>query len=435
MSEKIVVPALGESVTEATVSRWLKSVGEKVNSDEPIVELETDKVNVEVPSPSNGVLENISVNEGDTVEVGALLGSIGVSAIKTSEKKEKKYKPPLKKEEEEDEVPRIFEEENGKKHKKEKRVQKKLILKESKEELPLVLDEEVKTEDYPNEKIASPSARKIANEKNINLKNIKGTGKNGVILKEDLLSLMGSRPAPNKRKATHGPEERIKMTRLRMTIAKRLKEAQNNAAMLTTFNEVDMFQVIQMKNDYKNEFQKKYSTKLGFMSFFVKACVSALKNFPAINAEIQDGTIVYKNYYNISFAVGTDRGLVVPVLRGPDEMSFADIEKNIASLGEKAREGKISIEDLQGGTFTITNGGIYGSMLSTPILNPPQSGVLGMHNIIERPVVKNNQIVIRPMMYLALSYDHRIVDGKEAVSFLKNIKESLEEPQRLFLNV
>ena len=433
MSEKIVVPALGESVTEATVSRWLKSVGEKVNSDEPIVELETDKVNVEVPSPSNGVLENISVNEGDTVEVGALLGSVGVSAIKTSEKKEKKYKPPLKKEE--DEVPRIFEEENEKKQKKEKPVQEKLILKESKEELPLVLDEEVKTEDYPNEKIASPSARKIANEKNINLKNIKGTGKNGVILKEDLLSLMGSRPAPNKRKATHGPEERIKMTRLRMTIAKRLKEAQNNAAMLTTFNEVDMFQVIQMKNDYKNEFQKKYSTKLGFMSFFVKACVSALKNFPAINAEIQDGTIVYKNYYNISFAVGTDRGLVVPVLRGPDEMSFADIEKNIASLGEKAREGKISIEDLQGGTFTITNGGIYGSMLSTPILNPPQSGVLGMHNIIERPVVKNNQIVIRPMMYLALSYDHRIVDGKEAVSFLKNIKESLEEPQRLFLNV
>ena len=432
MSEKIVVPALGESVTEATVSKWLKSVGEKVNSDEPIVELETDKVNVEVPSPSNGVLENISVNEGDTVEVGALLGSIGVRAIKTAVKKEKKYKPPLKKE---DEGPRIFEEENEKKQKKEKSTPEKLTLEESKEELPLVLDEEVETKDYSDEKIASPSARKIANEKNINLKDIKGTGKNGVILKEDLLNLMGSKPAPNKRKVTHGQEERIKMTRLRMTIAKRLKEAQNNAAMLTTFNEVDMFQVIQMKNDYKNEFQKKYSTKLGFMSFFVKACVSALKNFPAINAEIQDGTIVYKNYYNISFAVGTDRGLVVPVLRSPDEMSFADIEKNIASLGEKAREGKISIEDLQGGTFTITNGGIYGSMLSTPILNPPQSGVLGMHNIIERPVVKNGQITIRPMMYLALSYDHRIVDGKEAVSFLKNIKESLEEPQRLFLNV
>ena len=433
MSEKIVVPALGESVTEATVSRWLKNVGEKVNSDEPIVELETDKVNVEVPSPSNGVLENISVNEGDTVEVGTLLGSIGVSAIKTSEKKEKKYKPPLKKEE--DEVPRIFEEENEKKQKKEKPVQEKLILKESKEELPLVLDEEVKTEDYPNEKIASPSARKIANEKNINLREIKGSGKNGVILKEDLLNLMGSKPGPNKRKATHGPEERIKMTRLRMTIAKRLKEAQNNAAMLTTFNEVDMFEIIQMKNNYKNEFKKKYSTKLGFMSFFVKACVSALKNFPAINSEIQDGTIVYKNYYNISFAVGTDKGLVVPVLRSPDEMSFADIEKNIASLGEKARDGKIAIEDLQGGTFTITNGGIYGSMLSTPIINPPQSGVLGMHNIIERPVAKNGQVIVRPMMYLALSYDHRIVDGKEAVSFLKNIKESLEEPQRLFLNV
>ena len=434
MSEKIVVPALGESVTEATVSRWLKNVGEKVNSDEPIVELETDKVNVEVPSPTDGVLENISVKEGDTVEVGALLGSIGAKKAQKSEKKEKKYKPPVK-EEEEEETPRMFEEENGKKKKKEKRAPEKLVLKELKEELPLVLDEEVKTEDYSNEKIASPSARKIANEKNINLKDIKGTGKNGVILKEDLLSLMGSKPAPNKRKFTHGPEERIKMTRLRMTIAKRLKEAQNNAAMLTTFNEVDMFDVIQMKNDYKNEFKKKYSTKLGFMSFFVKACVSALKNFPAINAEIQDGTIVYKNYYNISFAVGTDRGLVVPVLRSPDEMSFADIEKNIASLGDKAREGRISIEDLQGGTFTITNGGIYGSMLSTPILNPPQSGVLGMHNIIERAVVKNSQIVIRPMMYLALSYDHRIVDGKEAVSFLKNIKESLEEPQRLFLNV
>ena len=434
MSEKIVVPALGESVTEATVSRWLKNVGEKVNSDEPIVELETDKVNVEVPSPSNGVLENISVNEGDTVEVGALLGSIGLSAVKTSEKKEKKYKPPVK-EEEEEEAPRMFEEENGKKKKKEKRAPEKLVLKELKEELPLVLDEEVKTEDYSNEKIASPSARKIANEKNINLKDIKGTGKNGVILKEDLLSLMGSKPAPNKRKFTHGPEERIKMTRLRMTIAKRLKEAQNNAAMLTTFNEVDMYEIIQMKNNYKDEFQKKYSTKLGFMSFFVKACVVGLKNFPAINAEIQDETIVYKNYYNISFAVGTDRGLVVPVLRNPDEMSFADIEKNIASLGQKARDGKISIEDLQGGTFTVTNGGIYGSMLSTPILNPPQSGVLGMHNIIERPVVKNGQITIRPMMYLALSYDHRIVDGKEAVSFLKNIKESLEEPRRLFLNV
>ncbi len=429
MSEKIVVPALGESVTEATVSKWLKTVGEKVDSDEPVVELETDKVNVEVPSPSDGILENISVKEGDTVEVGALLGSIGAKKIQKIEKEEKKYTPPPKKEET---VPKIFDKPVEKKHKK---VEQKLILNETPIEPPLILSKEITSDTQVEEQTLSPSARKIANEKNIDLSKIAGSGKNGVILKEDLLNLMGSKPTPNKRKITHGPEEKIKMTRLRMTIAKRLKEAQNNAAMLTTFNEVDMSKVIQMKNDYKNEFIKKYSTKLGFMSFFVKACVAALKNYPAINAEIQGDSIVYKNYYNISFAVGTDKGLVVPVLRSPDEMSFAEIEKNILSLGEKARDGKISIEDLQGGTFTITNGGIYGSMLSTPILNPPQSGVLGMHNIIERAVVRDGQIIIRPMMYLALSYDHRIVDGKEAVSFLKNIKDSLEEPQRLFLNV
>jgi|TARA_A100001037_G_scaffold279137_1_gene280687 2-oxoglutarate dehydrogenase E2 component (dihydrolipoamide succinyltransferase) len=429
MSEKIVVPALGESVTEATVSKWLKTVGEKVDSDEPVVELETDKVNVEVPSPSDGILENISVKEGDTVEVGALLGSIGAKKIQKIEKEEKKYTPPPKKEET---VPKIFDKPVEKKHKK---VEQKLILNETPIEPPLILSKEITSDTQVEEQTLSPSARKIASEKNIDLSKIAGSGKNGVILKEDLLNLMGSKPTPNKRKITHGPEEKIKMTRLRMTIAKRLKEAQNNAAMLTTFNEVDMSKVIQMKNDYKNEFIKKYSTKLGFMSFFVKACVAALKNYPAINAEIQGDSIVYKNYYNISFAVGTDKGLVVPVLRSPDEMSFAEIEKNILSLGEKARDGKISIEDLQGGTFTITNGGIYGSMLSTPILNPPQSGVLGMHNIIERAVVRDGQIIIRPMMYLALSYDHRIVDGKEAVSFLKNIKDSLEEPQRLFLNV
>ena len=246
---------------------------------------------------------------------------------------------------------------------------------------------------------------------------------------------MGSKPSPSERKIQHGPEERIKMTRLRLTIAKRLKEAQENAAMLTTFNEVDMSGVISMRNEYKEEFQSKYEVKLGFMSFFVKACVIGLKNFPAINAEIQNDEIVYKNYYNISIAVGTDRGLVVPVLRETDEMSFADIEKNIGELGEKARNGKITIDDLQGGTFTITNGGIYGSMLSTPILNPPQSAVLGMHNIIERPVVVNGNVEVRPVMYLALSYDHRIIDGKEAVSFLKIVKESLEQPKRLFLNI
>ena len=240
------------------------------------------------------------------------------------------------------------------------------------------------------------------------------------------MSLMGVKPPPSERKIKHGPEERDKMTRLRLTIAKRLKDAQENAAMLTTFNEVDMFEVIQMRNNYKEEFQKKYSVKLGFMSFFVKACIIGLKNYPAINAEIQGDEIIYKNYYNISIAVGTDKGLVVPVIRNSDELSFADIEKNIGMLGQKARDGKITIEDLQGGTFTITNGGIYGSMLSTPILNPPQSAVLGMHNIIERPVVENGEVKIKPIMYLALSYDHRIIDGKEAVSFLKIVKYSLE---------
>jgi 2-oxoglutarate dehydrogenase E2 component (dihydrolipoamide succinyltransferase) len=269
----------------------------------------------------------------------------------------------------------------------------------------------------------------------MNLSNVEGSGKNGVILKEDIMSLMGSKPAPAERKIKYGQEERVKMTRLRLTIAKRLKEAQENAAMLTTFNEVDMSQVITMKNQYKEDFQNNYGVKLGFMSFFVKACVIGLKNYPAINAEIQGEEIVYKNYYNISVAVGTERGLVVPVLRETDEMSFADIEKNIGDLSKKARDGKITIEDLQGGTFTITNGGIYGSMLSTPILNPPQSAVLGMHNIVQRPVVIDGKVEVRPVMYLALSYDHRIIDGKEAVSFLKIVKESLEQPQRLFLNI
>jgi len=442
MSEKIVVPALGESVTEATVSKWLKSVGEEVDSDEPLVELETDKVNVEVPSPSSGVLEKISVKEGTTVEVGTLLGSVGSSDLVVNETKEKKYQPPAKEEksislyEEQIEKPKKI----NKKKKKSTNGAEPLILKDVEEQPALILQEDENQErDKPKipkrKKFASPSARKIAQEKNINLDQIKGSGKHGMVMKGDLLDLMGSKPGPNLKKIKDGPEERIKMTRLRLTIAKRLKEAQNNAAMLTTFNEVDMFSIMEIRKNYQEEFQRKYSVKLGFMSFFAKACIVALKNYPAINAEIQNEEIVYKNYYNISFAVGTDRGLVVPVLRNPDEMSFADIERNILVLGEKARNGKITINDLQGGTFTITNGGIYGSMLSTPILNPPQSGVLGMHNIVERPVAINGTVVIRPMMYLALSYDHRIVDGKEAVSFLKNIKESLEEPRRLFLNI
>ena len=442
MSDKIIVPTLGESVTEATVSKWLKNQGEKVIADEPIVELETDKVNVEVPAPSNGVLESISVKEGETVNVGALLGKITGSVNQTTdiEKNLKSYSPPKKKispQKRSAEPPKNFEED-------EKPLQLDIeeVKNTKKEEEPLILEdvhEEIKVRKIKNTNIqkpsVSPAARKIATEAKININNIQGTGKNGVILKEDVMSLMGTKPSPSERRVKFGPEERIKMTRLRLTIAKRLKEAQESAAMLTTFNEVDMSEVISMRNQYKEEFQSKYNVKLGFMSFFVKACVIGLKNFPAINAEIQGDEIIYKNYYNISIAVGTDRGLVVPVIRETDEMSFADIEKNIEVLGQKARDGKITIEDLQGGTFTITNGGIYGSMLSTPILNPPQSAVLGMHNIIQRPVVVDGKVEIRPIMYLALSYDHRIIDGKEAVSFLKIVKESLEQPKRLFLNI
>ena len=435
MAEKITVPTLGESVTEATVSKWLKSQGEKVTTDEPLVELETDKVNVEVPSPTNGVLGSIAVKEGETVNVGALLGTVDNSLENEKNLNEiNNYNPPEKKVD--NNQPKVFEEEKIVKPKKIK--PKKIVepILKLEDEEPLIL-EEIHEEQVKQkfEKKVSPAARKMASESKVDLRKVEGSGKNGIILKEDIMALMGSKPAPSERKVNLGPEERVKMTRLRLTIAKRLKEAQENAAMLTTFNEVDMSEVMSMRSVYKEEFQKKYGVKLGFMSFFVKACVIGLKNFPAINAEIQGEEIVYKNYYNISIAVGTERGLVVPVLRETDEMSFADIEKNIGELGQKARDGKITIEDLQGGTFTITNGGIYGSMLSTPILNPPQSAVLGMHNIIDRPVVVDGKVEVRPIMYLALSYDHRIIDGKEAVSFLKIIKESLEQPKRLFLNI
>ena len=442
MSEKITVPSLGESVTEATVSKWLKSQGDKVVADEPIVELETDKVNVEVPAPTNGILGSIEVKEGQTVNVGSLLGIINnISNQKIESPKEiKSYNPPAKE-------PKLFNTEKNKslQKKNNKHKIKETILKlndENLDEEPLILKEAhnekvilKKNPPFNKQKQISPAARKMANEAKVDIDKIEGTGKNGLILKGDIMALMGSKPAPSDRKIKFGPEERVKMTRLRLTIAKRLKEAQENAAMLTTFNEVDMSEVIAMRNQYKDEFQKNYDVKLGFMSFFVKACVIGLKNYPAVNSEIQGDEVVYKNYYNISIAVGTDRGLVVPVLRETDEMSFADIEKNIGNLGQKARDGKITIEDLQGGTFTITNGGIYGSMLSTPILNPPQSAVLGMHNIVQRPVVVGGNVEPRPVMYLALSYDHRIIDGKEAVSFLKIVKESLEQPKRLFLNI
>jgi len=433
MSEKILVPVLGESITEATVSKWLKNEGDKVDADEPIVELETDKVNLEVPSPVSGILTKINSKDGSTVEVGAVLGAVvekddGLKEINKPKKIEKTIEEnnviKLDSTKEEKEKLEIFDD--------------KLDTKE-KEEEPLVLTQEVNENINKaiskSDETLSPAVRKIVTENKIDIKSVKGTGKDGRILKGDLINLMGVNPPPSDRKIKFGQEERIKMTRLRQTIAKRLKQAQENAALLTTFNEVDMSSVIEMRKDNQEDFQNRYGVKLGFMSFFVKACVVALKNFPAINAEIEGDTIVYKNYYNISFAVGTEKGLVVPVLKNADELSFADIEKNIKQISEKAKDGKLTIEDLQGGTFTISNGGVYGSMLSTPILNLPQSGVLGMHNIVDRPIVVDGEIKIRPIMYLALSYDHRIIDGKESVSFLKMIKENLENPSRLFLDI
>ena len=428
MSENIVVPILGESITEATVSKWLKKSGDRVSSDEPIVELETDKVNLEVPSPVSGILSEIKTKEGETVEVGALLGVISdiektdtnPSAIKKSSEEKTNV---VSFEKNKALEPKIFDE---------KKTEEPLILTEE----PLKLTEEIHKEKVKNNNInLSPAVRKIVEEKNIDISEVHGTGKSGRILKGDLINLMSSNPLPNQRKLDKGQEERVKMTRLRQTIASRLKEAQNTAAMLTTFNEVDMSAIIKMRKENQEDFQKKFGIKLGFMSFFVKACVLGLKLFPSINAEVDNDHIIYKNYYNVSFAVGTDRGLVVPVLRNADELSFANIEKNIKSISEKARDGNLTIEDLQGGTFTISNGGVYGSMLSTPILNPPQSGVLGMHNIVERPIVINGKVEVRPVMYLALSYDHRIIDGKDSVSFLKTLKENLEDPRRLFLDI
>jgi 2-oxoglutarate dehydrogenase E2 component (dihydrolipoamide succinyltransferase) len=391
MAKDLVVPTFGESVTEATVSKWLKQVGDSVKADEPVVELETDKVSVSVPSPETGVLFEIKIQAGKTVNVGTVLGSIGAGSAAIVKKETVKTTEPLKL--------KIVE----------ATINKKEVL--------------------------SPAVKRIVEEKRIDISTISGSGRDGRILKGDLLESMGLPSTPSSTRLTKGDEERVKMTRLRSTIAKRLKEAQNSAAMLTTFNEIDMSRIIEMRAEYKEGFQKRYGVKLGFMSFFVRSCVEALKAFPIINAEIQQDEIVYKNYYNIGVAVGTEKGLVVPVVKDADEISFAGIEKQIIALGEKAKTGQLSIEELQGGTFTITNGGIYGSMLSTPILNPPQSGVLGMHNIVQRAVIVDRKVEVRPIMYLALSYDHRIIDGKDAVSFLVRVKEYLEDPRRLFLNL
>jgi 2-oxoglutarate dehydrogenase E2 component (dihydrolipoamide succinyltransferase) len=405
---------LGESVTEATIGQWFKKVGDAVSADEPIVELETDKVTIEVPAPVSGTLEAISVNEGDTVEVGALIAAIAAGAAPAKSAEAPKEEP--KTEEPKAEAP-------------------KEAAKPAEAPAPAA-----KTEMPP-----APSAAKMMEERDVDPSSVAGSGKRGQVLKEDVLkaldntgSTKAEAPAPAAPRAPSQPqdgEERVKMTRLRQTIAKRLKDAQNSAAMLTTFNEVDMKPVMDLRNSYKELFEKKHGVKLGFMGFFTKAVVHALKEIPAVNAEIDGTDIIYKKFAHIGVAVGTEKGLVVPVVRDADQMTIAEIEKEIARLGRAARDGQLSMADMQGGTFTISNGGVYGSLMSTPILNAPQSGILGMHKIQERPVVVGGQVVIRPMMYLALSYDHRIVDGKEAVTFLVRVKESLEDPQRLVLDL
>jgi len=407
MATDIRVPTLGESVTEATIGQWFKQPGDAVAIDEPVVELETDKVTVEVPAPVAGTIGDIAVKEGETVEVGALLGSINEGAATASKTEAKTTEPAAA---------------------------------EAKDKA----SEPAATKPAEGDMPPSPAASRVMKEEGVSADSVEGTGKRGQVLKEDVLrALEGTAEKPSAPVMPRGEsapddaarEERVKMTRLRQTIARRLKDAQNTAAMLTTFNDVDMGAVMDLRREYKELFEKKHGTRLGFMGFFVKACVQALQEIPAVNAEIDGTDIIYKNYCHVGVAVGTDRGLVVPVLRDAQNMSIATVEKTITQYGKAARDGKLAIEDMMGGTFTITNGGVYGSLMSTPILNAPQSGILGMHRIEQRPVVRNGEVVVRPMMYLALSYDHRIVDGKEAVTFLVRVKEAIEDPQRLVLDL
>ena len=412
MTIEIKVPSLGESVVEATVAKWYKKEGDAVALDEPLLELETDKVTLEVPAPSNGQIEKISASEGSTVEVGAILGLIDENASAQDQ-----VKKPKSVSKEPESIP-------------EEKTTKQVDTVSMPE---ITIQNEVL--DIPK---LSPAVRKISAEKNIDINNLVSSREDGRITKADVLNTQNVEKLDTKPQLTKEldeREERVPMSRLRQTIAKRLKDAQNNAAMLTTFNEVDMGELIKTRNDHKAEFEKKYGIKLGFMSFFVKACITALRDIPEVNAEIEETDVIYKNFYNIGVAVGTDQGLVVPVVKNADQKSLVEIEKEIYQLGQKARSGQLSIDEMQGGTFTISNGGVYGSLMSTPILNPPQSGILGMHKIEERPIVISGEIVARPMMYLALSYDHRIVDGKGAVTFLVRVKESLEDPSRILLGV
>jgi 2-oxoglutarate dehydrogenase E2 component (dihydrolipoamide succinyltransferase) len=424
----IMTPALGESVTEATVARWAKKAGDQVRKDEILVELETDKVSLEVAAPADGVLSEIAAEEGATVEPGAVLGKIteGAAAKANGGAKPAAAAP-------------------------EKPAQSAAAPAGEAQPEPAPARPAPKSAPVPDtsaparaaaEPVMAPSAQRIVAENRLQPTAIAGTGKDGRITKGDALAALEARgnapaqaPAPQGPRPVHEREERVRMTRLRQTIARRLKEAQNNAAMLTTFNEVDMSAVMALRAQYKDAFEKTHGVKLGFMSFFVKAVVHGLKMVPEVNAEIDGQDLVYKNHYDISVAVGTERGLVTPVVRDADQMSLAGIEKEIGALGKKARDGQLALEDLQGGTFTISNGGVYGSLMSTPILNAPQSGILGMHKIQERPMVVGGQIVARPMMYLALSYDHRVVDGQGAVTFLVHVKEAIEEPQRLLLDL
>ena len=396
MAIEIQVPQLGESISEATVARWMKAPGDAVQADEPLVELETDKVTVEVPAPQNGVLEEILAGEGEEVEVGAVLGRMAAGAVAAKTAPAPKAKEPA----------------------------------------PAPSDASAPL---------SPAVRKIMADNALAPEAVAGTGKDGRITKADVLDHLKSAEAappapaasapPRPPRPDHPREERVRMSRLRRRVAERLKDAQNTAAMLTTFNEADMSGVVALRRRYRETFEKRHGVRLGFMSFFVKACIGALKEIPAVNAEIDGGDIIYKNHYDIGVAVGTAQGLVVPVLKDADAMSFAEVERSIADLGTRARDGKLSMEDLTGGTFTISNGGVYGSLMSAPILNPPQSGILGMHKIEDRPVAVDGKVEIRPMMYLALSYDHRIIDGSESVTFLVRVKEAIENPERLLLDV
>ncbi|MBQ9350969.1 MULTISPECIES: 2-oxoglutarate dehydrogenase complex dihydrolipoyllysine-residue succinyltransferase [unclassified Phyllobacterium] len=426
MATEIRVPTLGESVSEATIGKWFKKVGDAIAVDEPLVELETDKVTIEVPASAAGSLEEITAKEGDTVEVGALLGMIGGAGAASAKKEEAK--------------PEAIAQASG--------AAGASSTAEAEDKAAQVAGNTPITERKESEMPASPAASKLLAEKGVSVSQVEGSGKRGQVLKGDVLDAVAkgiaaqpaAAPAPQAARPASSAddasrEERVKMTRLRQTIARRLKDAQSTAAMLTTYNEVDMSAVMDLRNRYKEIFEKKHGVKLGFMGFFTKAVTHALKEIPAVNAEIDGTDIIYKNFAHVGVAVGTDKGLVVPVVRNADQMSIAEIEKDIGRLGRAARDGALSMADMQGGTFTISNGGVYGSLMSSPILNAPQSGILGMHKIQDRPVVVGGQIVIRPMMYLALSYDHRIVDGKEAVTFLVRVKESLEDPERLVLDL